>query len=129
MKRLILVVLALAVLGTASVALAQGLGPLSSSGVGVGGAAVDPCDTDGFTIAYTTSAGAVTDVTIGGIAEPGCAGGGLSVTLTDASGTAIGGGGPVAVPSMADPGSVVVPIAGAPYAGDVAGFRAVIVGP
>ena len=129
MKRLVITVLALGALCTASVALARGLGPLTPTTIGVGGASIDACDTDGFTIAYTTSSGAVTMVTIGGVKEPDCAGGQLSVTLTDGSGDAIGSGGPVPVPSMADPGSVVVPIAGAPYAGDVAGYRAVVVGP
>ena len=129
MRRAVLIALALVVLSTASVALAQGLGPLSPSSVGVGGASVDPCDTDGFGVTYTTASGVVTDVTIDGIKEPDCVGGKLSLTLTDGSGASIGSGGPLSVPAMADPGSLLVPIAGSPYAGDVAGFRVVIVGP
>jgi len=125
----IVILAAFLVLGTATVAFAASLGPLASSAVGTSGNSVNPCDTDGFTISYTTSGGNVTQVTIGGIKEPNCTAGQLSVTLTDGSGASIGSGGPVAVPSMADPGSVSVPITGAPFAGNVAGFRAVIVGP
>jgi hypothetical protein len=130
MRRVIILLAAAAVLGTAAVAYAAGLGPLGAGSVGVNGAAVAPCDTDGFTISYQTSSGNVTQATIGGIKEPDCAGGQLSLTLTNGSGASIGSGGPVAVPSMADPGQVTVTMSGPlAYAGDVAGFQAVIVGP
>ncbi len=129
MRRRILIIAALAVLGTAAVAFAAGLGPVAQSSVGANAATVPPCDPDGFTISYSTSAGNVTQATIGGIKEPDCAGGALSLTLTDSSGAQIGAGGPVTVPSMADPGSLAVPLATQPYAGNVAGFRVVIVGP
>jgi hypothetical protein len=115
---------------TATTAFASGLGPLGSGAVGENAAGISRCDGDGFTIAsYTTSGGDVTQAVVGGIAEPACAGGELSLTLTDASGASIGSGGPVTVPSMADPGSVAVPLTVQPYAGDVAGFHAVVVGP
>jgi hypothetical protein len=128
-RRLALISVALVALGTAAVAFAAGLGPVTQSSVGNGGASVVACDTDGFTISYTTSAGNVTQATIGGIKEPNCAGGSLSLTLTDSGGASIGSGSPVTVPSMADPGSVAVPLSVQPFAGNVAGFRVVIVGP
>jgi hypothetical protein len=71
----------------------------------------------------------VTQATIGGIKEPNCAGGSLSLSLTDSGGASIGSGGPVTVPNTADPGSVDVPLSTQPFAGDVAGFQVVIVGP
>jgi hypothetical protein len=128
-RRLALISVALVALGTAAVAFAAGLGPVTQSSVGANSTVVVPCDTDGFTISYTTSAGNVTQATIGGIKEPDCAGGALSLTLTDSGGASIGSGGPVTVPSMADPGSVAVPLSVQPYAGNVAGFQVVIVGP
>lgn len=118
-----------AAVGAASVAFASTLGPLTQSSVGSTSGSVNACDPDGFTIAYTTSRGNVTQATIGGIKEPACAGGSLSLTLTDPGGSSIGNGGPVTVPSLSDPGSMAVPLTVQPYAGNVAGFRVVIVGP
>lgn len=129
MKRHPRILLVVAVLGAATVAFAATLGPLTQSSVGSTSANVNACDPDGFTIAYTTSRGNVTQATIGGIKEPACAGGSLSLTLTDASGASIGSGNAVTVPAMSDPGSVAVPLTVQPYAGNVAGFRVVIVGP
>ena len=125
----LIIVGALAFLGTAGCALGAGLGPVVASTVGAGHSTVASCDSDGFTISYSTAAGDVTQAVIGGIAEPACAGGELSLTLADATGAAIASGGPVAVPDMSDPGEVTVPLAAEPYAGDVAGFQVVIVGP
>ena len=132
MKRIVLIVAALAALATAAVAYAAGIGPTTSSGVGANTAAVAPCDTDGFAISsYTTSSGNVTGATITGIKEPDCAGGQLSVTLTDGSGNGIGTATTVTVPNVADPGSVAVgfPAGQQPYAGNVTGFKVAIVGP
>jgi hypothetical protein len=123
------ILIVVAVLGAATVAFAATLGPLTQSSVGSTSGNVNACDTDGFSIAYTTSRGNVAQATIGGIKEPACAGGSLSLTLTDASGASIGSGNAVTVPAMSDPGSVAVPLTVQPYAGNVAGFRVVIVGP
>jgi hypothetical protein len=123
------ILLVVAVLGAASVAFAATLGPLTPSSVGSTSGNVNACDPDGFSISYTTSSGNVTQATIGGIKEPACAGGSLSLTLTDASGASIGSGSPVTVPSLSDPGSVAVPLTVQPYAGNVAGYKVVIVGP
>jgi hypothetical protein len=123
------ILIVVAVLGAATVAFAATLGPLTQSSVGSTTGNVNACDTDGFSIAYTTSRGNVAQATIGGIKEPACAGGSLSLTLTDASGASIGSGNAVTVPAMSDPGSVAVPLTVQPYAGNVAGFRVVIVGP
>ena len=119
---------AMVALGWSAVAFAAGF-PLVASTVGEGSAAVAHCDPDGFTISYTTSRGNVTQATVGGIKEPNCAGGSLQLVLTDSSGANIGGGGPAAVPTMADPGAMTLSLSVQPYAGSVAGYRVVISGP
>lgn len=128
MKRSALIVVIALAAGWSTVAFAAGL-PLIPGSLGSGSAAVLPCDTDGFTISYTTSQGNVTSATVGGIKEPECAGGALVLTLVDSSGAAIASGGPVTVPSAADPGSVAVSLSPQPGAGSVAGFRVTIAGP
>jgi hypothetical protein len=131
-RRTALILVAVAALTTGAVAYAAGLGPIAPAGVGSDSAGVAPCDPDGFTVSsWVTSQGNVTQATIGGIKEPDCAGGALSVTLTDSSGAGIGTATTVTVPSAADPGSVTVgfPSGQQPYAGNVAGFRVAIVGP
>lgn len=127
MKRLLPILGGGAALAAATAAAAAML-PLSAGTVGGGAAAVAPCDPDGFTIAYTTSGGNVTAVTVGGVKEPGCAGGRLAVALVSASGAAVGSGTAV-VPSGADPGSVGVSISPSPSASAVAGYRVTISGP
>jgi hypothetical protein len=102
---------------------------LTARSLGAGSAAVTPCDANGFTIAYSTSHGNVSGVTVGGIQEPQCAGGKLSATLVDASGASIGGGGPVTIPNGSDPASVAVATSPQPAAGSVQGHRITIVGP
>jgi len=119
---------AVVALGWSAVAFAAGF-PLAVSTIGAGSAAVAQCDPDGFTISYTTSAGNVTQATVGGIKEPTCAGGSLQLALTDSTGASIGGGGPATVPAMADPGTLTVALSPRPYAGAVAGYRVVIMGP
>ena len=71
---------------------AAGLGGLGAGRLGAGGATVPACDTNGFTVTYTTSGGNVTNAIVGGIADPGCEGGSLSVTLTNGT-TSVGAGG------------------------------------
>ena len=83
------------------------------SGTGV----VAECD-DALTVTYQTEAGLVTAVVVGGIADPECAGGRVSVTLT-AAGAGVASGGPVVVPTDgdSDDDAVTVPVApGAPAA-------------
>jgi hypothetical protein len=112
----------------AATAAAAAMLPLSPGTLGGGAAAVAPCDPDGFTIAYTTSRGNVTAVTVGGIKEPGCAGGTLAVALVSSSGAAVGTGTAV-VPSAADPASVGAPVSPSPSASAIAGYRVTISGP
>ena len=116
---------------SASLASAAGLARLHSGGAGGGSAAISRCDPDGFPVAYTTSAGAVTAVTVTGIADPACEGGRLSLTLTDAAGAGIAGGGPQLVPVDADStsDSLVIAVSPQPAAETVAGVRLVVVGP
>ena len=108
-----------------------GLSPLKSASVSSGSAAILVCDSDGFTVTYTTSAGNVTSATVAGIFDPDCEGGVLSLTLTDVGGAAIASGGPQAIPADGDtsPNSVLVAVAPTPAAELVAGFRSVVTGP
>lgn len=109
---------------------ASTLGGLSPRGLGAGTAAVAACDTNGFTVAYTLASGSVTATTIGGIADPGCEGGQLRVTVANAS-ASIGSGGPVTVPVDADTvdTSVTVALTPQPAAAQVTRIHASIVGP
>ena len=79
-----------------------------------GGAAVAECD-DAQTVEYRTESGLVTSVVIGGIADPACSGGRLSVTLT-AAGTGVASGGPVTVPVDGDSVDDAVTVAVTPGA-------------
>jgi hypothetical protein len=131
--RLRLVALAiLAVLSAASlVAFAASLGGLSADDLGGGSDTVESCDSDGFTPSYTTSAGNVTAVTVGGIADPGCEGGMLSVTLTDSAGTGIGSGGPQTVSTDGDvlDNSTAVSLSPQPAASQVTHIHVAVTGP
>ena len=97
--------------------------PASTTRVGAGSATVLSCDPDGFTPTFTTSGGMVTSVTVGGIA-PACMGGVLRVTLTQGS-TSVASGGPVTIDSSTE----VVSVTGSPFAYNVDGFKAVVIGP
>lgn len=117
--------------GIAYAASGAGLAPFTSASIASGEAAIGSCDADGFTVAYSTSGGNVTSVTVGDTADPGCEGGELSVTLTDASGAALASGGPQAIPADGDtsPNVVVVALGSQPAAELVAGYRFVVTGP
>jgi hypothetical protein len=122
-KRLLILCSAVAVGVPCSLAAASALQGVSSARVGSGSTPVPACDTDGFTVSYTTSGGNVTSVTIGGIAAA-CNGGSLRVTVVDGSRTSVASGGPVTVsgssaavsvspnPAGATPAGVDVSIAG-----------------
>ena len=110
-----LVVTALLCTAAAAVpAAASMLGAGSGHAPTAGGVAVAECD-DAQTVAYETEGGLVTSVTVGGIADPSCSGGRLSVTLT-ATGVGVASGGPVTVPSDADSDDDAVPVAVTPAA-------------
>ncbi|MGZ4353659.1 MAG: hypothetical protein ACXVZ4_08945 [Gaiellaceae bacterium] len=123
MKRSALLITAVLALGWTALAFAAGF-PLVPTSVGNGSGTVAQCDTDGFTIAYTTSAGNVTQAVVGGI-NAACVGGSLQLTLTDSSGASIGTGPAVSVAGA----TATVSLTTQPYAGNVAGFQVVITGP
>lgn len=107
------------------------LGGLAPGALGAGSAVVAACDSDGFSADYTTSSGSVTSVTISQIADPGCEGGQLSLTLADSSGTSVGAGGPQTVPADGDTtaNSMTVALSPAPAASSVAAIHVVVTGP
>lgn len=111
-------------------AFAASLG-LSAARLGAGAAAVSACDADGFTVGYTTSGGNVTGVAVSGIADPGCEGGALSVTLADTSGAAIGSGGPQTVAADGDTAdnSITVALTPTPLASAVTAVHITVSGP
>jgi hypothetical protein len=106
------------------------LGGLSPSRLGAGAATAAACDTNGFTVSYATSGGNVTSATVGGIADPGCEAGELSLTLANGA-ASVGGGGPVTV--AADAGTVdnavTVALSPQPPAAQVNRVHVSIVGP
>jgi hypothetical protein len=130
MRRLIVLTLTAATLASSYVASATGLGVISGS-TGAGSASIAPCDSTGFTLAYTTSGGNVTSVTVSGIADPGCEGADISVTLTNAAGASIASGGPQPIPVDGDvaDNSVAVSLAPNPAAEQVSGYHISLVGP
>ena len=91
---------------------------------------VAACDGDGLTVRYTVSATNVTAVTIGAIADPGCEGGKLSVTLANGT-TSVGSGGPQTVPTDGDTvgNSMTVAISPQPAAAQVNAIHVAISGP
>jgi hypothetical protein len=129
MRRAVLAAASAFLVGSPVVAAAATFG-LSSAELGAGSAAVSACD-NGFSYAYTTQGGAVTAVTVGGIADPDCSGGELALTVTDSSGARLASGGPVTVPSDGDGAadSIDVPLGVHADAELVAGVRVVITGP
>ena len=130
-KARVIVSAAIAVLVALPFAFAAALGGLLAEDLGGGSATVSSCDTDGFTASYATSGGLVTSVTVGGIADPGCEGGDLSVTLTNSSGTSLGSGGPQTVPT--DGGTVdnslTLSLVPQPTASQVARVHVAVTGP
>ena len=132
MRRLLVLAGTVAAAGVAAYAAAgAGLSPFTSASVSAGNEAIVPCDSDGFTVTYTTSGGNVTSATVAGVSDPDCEDGALSLTLTDADGAAIASGGPQTIPADGDttPNSIGVALAPTPAAELVAGFRIVVAGP
>ena len=107
---------------------AAGTLPFASAGFGAGGAPVASCDADGFTFANTVAeSGAVTAVTVGAIAGT-CAGGTLTLTLTDISSSSVGTGS-TSLPAVGFAGSTTVTVSPQPWREEISAYRAVIVGP
>jgi hypothetical protein len=109
---------------SAAYATASSLGGITANSLGAGGATVQSCDSDGLSIAYTTSAGKVTEVAVSGI-SPSCNGGQLSVTLINSSSASIGTGGPQVVSAT----SHTIGVPAQPDATLVTGAHMVITGP
>jgi hypothetical protein len=130
-RRRLLAALAAATAAFSVVASASSLGGVSVSGLAAGAAPVMSCDADGLTSTYTTSGGKVTQVIVGGIADPGCEGAMVSLTLVATGSSSVGSGGPVTVPTDADSvdNSVAVPMNIQPDAVAVTGIHIVMVGP
>ncbi len=130
MKRLIPWTAAVVTAASASVALAASVG-LSTPTLGTGQIAVVACETNGFTLGYTTSRGNVTALTVGAIADPACEGGTISVTVTDAAGASIATAGPqlLATDAGTVDNTIVLPTSPQPAAALVAGYHVSITGP
>ena len=127
MRPLILTAAAVAAASTVT-ALAASLtaaGPTLAAGT----AAVAACD-GAVTTAGTTSGGKLSSVTVSGIADPGCEGGQLRLTVMS-SGAVVGSGGPVSVPTDGDTAdnSVAVSISELPAPDGIDAARVVISGP
>jgi hypothetical protein len=116
---------------SAGAAAAASLGGVSGPTLGAGGGSIAGCDPDSLTTLYTTTAGNVTAVTVGGLADPGCEGASLSLTVIDATGASIASAGPQTIP--ADPGvvdnSLLVSVSPNPLAEAPMAVKIVIAGP
>lgn len=97
---------------------------MSSTPAGNGSSPIASCDTDGFTVSYTTSGGNLTSVGVGGIA-PACNGASLRLTVVNSSRTSVASGGPVAVSGT----SATVSVSPNPPGATPAGVDISIVGP
>lgn len=128
---LTLFLIAAAAVGTSIAASAAMLGGVSSPTVAAGAAAVTPCDPDGVSVAYTTSDGLVTHVTIGALADPACETGRLAITLVDSTDASIGATAATSVPADGDTAdnTVTLSISPTPAADAVAGYHLSITGP
>ena len=95
-KRILLGLVAGAMVFSMVIGMAASLGGLTASNLGADDAAVASCDTDGVTSTYTTAYSStgtagykVGNVVVGGIADT-CDGDSLSVSLTGSGGTSLG---------------------------------------
>lgn len=131
MRRVIVLILTAATLASLSIASAAAVGGISGDPFAAGDAPIPACDATGFTLAYTTVGGNLTAVTVNGIADPGCEGGDLSVTITNTVGASIASGGPQGITPDGDTAdnSVVVPVSPNPAAEQVSGYHISLVGP
>src|SRR5688572_3274403 len=122
--RIISVALSGLLLSAAVFGSAATLGGISALGLGGGQSTVPSCDSDGVGVTYATSAGAVTSVTITGVAA-GCANSALRVVLVNGSNASVGAGGPVTVSGT----SVNVALTPQPTVASVAATHVSITGP
>jgi hypothetical protein len=113
----------------ATAAAATTLGGVSTGGLGAGGTQVNSCDSDGMTVNYQISNDQVTDVIVSGIADPGCEGLKMSVTLANSSGASIGSASSIVIPTDGDStnNTMTIPVSGAPSAAAVTNFHIAVV--
>lgn len=107
-------------------AAATALGGASANGVAAGGTSVAVCDSDGFTVTHVLSGSRVDKVTVGDI-DAACAGGSLTVTLTQDDDSSFSTGGPDIVPGGG--GSVTVDVGPNKQQADINEHHLRIVGP
>ena len=99
-KGLVLALVALATTTTCT-AFAATVG-LGTAKLGAGTAAIARCDANGFTVTNARTGANVTAVLLGDIADPGCEGASIRVTLTNSAGTSVSSAGPVSIVSDGD---------------------------
>ncbi len=116
---------------SAGVAAAATLSGVGGPTLSAGDSSIAACDPDTLTTLYTTTAGNVTAVTVGGLADPGCEGASLSLSVVDATGASIASAGPATIP--ADEGTVdntlVLSVSPNPLAEAPTAVEIVIAGP
>jgi hypothetical protein len=113
-----------------SVALAATLG-LGTQKLGAGSTTIARCDANGFTVTPTLTGANITAVVLGDIADPGCEGAAIRVTLTNSSNTSVSTGGPTTVATDGDtaPNSQSVTVSPAVAETSVVSIRFSGVGP
>lgn len=127
MRLLLLLAAAAAAIPFAAAALTS----VAGGSIGTGSAAVTTCDSDGFGASYATSGGAITAVTVTGIADPACEGGVVRVAIVDGAGASIGSGGPVTIAADGDAvdNATTLAVAGSPAALSAQRVKIVVEGP
>jgi hypothetical protein len=105
-RRLLLPLLLLSA-ATVVPASAASLGGLDPDRLTGGQGTVASCDS-AVSVSYATQGGNITSVTVGGIADPACEGGSLTVQALNSSNTSISGAGPATVTTDADTGDNTV---------------------
>jgi hypothetical protein len=130
MRRVLVPIFTAVTLASLCVASAAALEGISGGPLSAGDMPITACDATGFTLAYTTVSGDVTAVTVNGIADPGCEGSEVSVTLTNTSGAGIATGGPQEIVADGDTAedSILVSVTPNPAAEQVGAFHISLVG-
>lgn len=130
LKRILLIATVSAIAVSVVAASAATLGGVTTRFAGGGNAAVSRCDTNGFTVSYGTTGSSINSVTVADIADPGCEGAEVRVTLTSSAGANLRTGGPVTVPTDlgTTPNSVAIPLT-ATTETSVVGIQISVIGP
>lgn len=120
----------LAAAAAASVAAATPLGEIANAQIASAGSGVPRCDTNGITVAYTTSGSSIVAVVVASRPGADCEGAVLRVTITDANGNSIAQSDPQIVLPDADSvaGTTTLPLDAKPVLEDAAGVEISVVG-